>query len=199
MRALADRLATYPSTIYWHVGNRERLLVLLSDRVVAEVQTDDIVDLPWTEALPLFARRYRVVAQRHPAIARLFATELLVTQQVPDQHELLLRILSRGGFRGRSLVAAHNAWLGSLVGFVAVELCSEPRNTTADDDYEASIRALPASDYPTVAENLDALLGKAIGFRWRSGTTRPLDAAFDAALAVWISGLRALLVQGSSE
>ena len=195
MRTLASRLGTYPSTIYWHVGNREQLLVLLSDRVVAEVQTADVADLFWSEALPLFAHRYRVVAHRHPAIARLFATELLVTQPVPDQHELLLRILHRGGFRGPTLVAAHNAWLGSLVGWVAVELCSEPRTISPDDDYEASIRALPASDYPIVTENLDHLMGKAIGFRWKSGTAAPLDAAFEAAVAVWIDGLQALLAR----
>ena len=169
--------------------------MLLSDRVVSEVRTDDVADLVWTEALPEFARRYRVVAHRHPAIARLFATELLVTQPVPDQHELLLQILSRGGFRGRTLVAAHNAWLGSLVGWVAVELCSEPRTISPDDNYEQSIRELSPSDYPTVAENLDLLLGQAIGFRWHSGAVTPLDDAFEAAVTVWIAGLQALLDQ----
>jgi hypothetical protein len=112
---------------------------------------------------------------------------------VPDQHELLLRTLHRGGFRGSTLVGAHNAWLGSLVGWVAVELCSAPRTISLDDSYEASIRALPASHYPTVTENLDHLLGQAIGFRWKSGTEAPLDEAFEAALAVWIAGLHALL------
>jgi AcrR family transcriptional regulator len=197
MRALAERLETYPSTIYWHVGNREQLLVLLSDRVVAEVRTDDVAGLEWTEALPSFARRYRAVAHRHPAIARLFATELLVSQPVPDQHELLLQILSRGGFHGAALVAAHNAWLGSLVGWVAVELCAEPRATTPGDTYEASVRALSAVDYPIVTANLDDLLGQAIGFRWKSGTAAPLDAAFEAAVTVWIAGLQALLRGGS--
>lgn len=195
MRTLAARLETYPSTIYWHVGNREQLLVLLADRVATEIHAQDVADLPWTEALPLIARRYRVIAHRHPAIARLFATELLVTQPVPDQHELLLRILHRGGFRGPTLVAAHNAWLGSLTGWIAVELCSEPRTIRPDDDYEASIRALPASDYPTVADNLDLLLGQAIGFRWRSGTAAPLDTAFEAAVTVWMGGLHALLAR----
>lgn len=114
---------------------------------------------------------------------------------MPDQHELLLRILHDGGFRGATLVAAHNAWVGSLVGWVAVELCSEPRTISPDDNYEASIRALPASDYPTVTRNLDHLLGRAIGFRWKSGTEAPLDEAFEAAVTVWIGGLHALLAR----
>ena len=39
MRAVADRLGTYPATLYWHVGNRATLLAAVLDRVLSEMST----------------------------------------------------------------------------------------------------------------------------------------------------------------
>src|SRR5260370_41712619 len=33
MRALSERLGTFPATVYWHVGNRDELLLHVTDRV----------------------------------------------------------------------------------------------------------------------------------------------------------------------
>jgi AcrR family transcriptional regulator len=37
-RALAERLGTYPATLYWHVGNRSRLLAAIVDRALSELE-----------------------------------------------------------------------------------------------------------------------------------------------------------------
>jgi len=59
MRALADRLETYPATIYWHVGNRTEVLSAVGDMVLDEAMgaLPDPDALPWDEWLAGRSRR----------------------------------------------------------------------------------------------------------------------------------------------
>ena len=58
MRALAQRLETYPATIYWHVGSRTEVLTAVGDLVLLEAMAElpDASSTPWEEWLAEFAR-----------------------------------------------------------------------------------------------------------------------------------------------
>ena len=74
MRALAKEMGVFPATLYWHVGDRSRLLGLVERRWLDGVTVPD--DQPdWREWMHESARRYRAQAHKHPNIARLVTNE----------------------------------------------------------------------------------------------------------------------------
>ncbi len=105
-------------------------------------------------------------------------------------------VLTGAGFAGDDLVGAYNAFIGSMVGWVGVELIPDDPELGSDPiRMAAAVHDLPAADYPTVVANRDRLANQAIAFRWQGGAVNPLDAAFEFALATWIGGLRAQLAR----
>ena len=109
--------------------------------------------------------------------------------------EMILSVLERAGFRGPRLACAFNAFVGSLVGWVATELIRVDGDLGDDWEqcYEQQVRSLSGDEYPTIAGNLDEVADAVFSLRWHGGADRPLDASFSFALEVWLSGLRAQL------
>lgn len=200
MRALARRLGTYPATIYWHVGNRTEVLSAVSALVLDEVIAE-LPDLatPWDEWLIETARAYRGAMHVHPALATWGVTYFEARVSVPDFLERVVSVFSRAGFRGAELVGAYNAFVGSLIGWVGLELIADDPELGSDPErLQASLHELSPDDYPTVVANLEHLADRAIAFRWHGGVSNPLDDAFDFALTTWIEGLRQRLASRGS-
>ena len=125
------------------------------------------------------------------------ASRISKRASAPDALEVIVGVLARAGFRGDQLASAYNAFLGSLIGWVGVELIADDPELGSDpEQMEASVRELRADDHPTIVANLDHLANRAFAFRWRGGIGNPLDAAFDFAVATWLGGLRAQLATG---
>ena len=179
MRSLAERLGTYPATVYWHVGNRDQLLVALVDRVLAGMNVPDASRMGWQDWLASLAREYRRVMHRHPNVAGLAASQLLVSPPAMRLVEAVLGVLAGAGLKGQVLAGAYNAYVGSVVGWVSVELCAVPANSHQDwqDNFAQSVRSVRAEEYPVIAANLDHLAGTSIALRWQAGSQRPMDAA----------------------
>ena len=193
MRALAQRLGTHPATIYWHVGSRGEVLSRVSARVMDAAWADlpDPASAPWDEWIAEFARAYRRAMHSHPAMATWAVTHHEAKVRGSDDFERLLLALSGAGFRNARLSWAYSAFLGSLVGWVGVELIADdPELGTDPTQMEASVRTIRDGDRPVTAATVEHLANQAFGFRWEGGVTNPLDAAFDFALATWVDGLR---------
>lgn len=125
-RALAERLGTYPATLYWHVGNRSRLLAAMVDRGLGELELLDPGSVPWQQWLRDAAREYRKVLHRHPNLGPVVATQLTVSVPGVRLVEIVLSVLEGAGFAGEDLADAYNTFVGSLIGWVSMELCSSP-------------------------------------------------------------------------
>ena len=179
MRAVATRLDTYPATVYWHVGNRNQLLARAVDHALEQIEVPDPAVMPWRDWLAQVARAYRGVLHRHPNLAGLVASQLI------------LAVLNHAGFEGASLAHAYNTYVGSLVGWVSVELSADPGEAGEgwQEEFAATVRELPAAEYPTIAANVEHLADSIIALRWHGGAERPMDSSFEAALGAWLSGL----------
>jgi TetR/AcrR family tetracycline transcriptional repressor len=191
MRAVADRLGTYPATVYWHVGGRSQLLTAIVDRVLAEMVPPGPQVLDWRDWLREVAREYRRVLHAHPNTGQFVASVLTTGVTAPELMEGILNVLARAGFRGPRLASAYNVLVGSVVGWVSVELSAPPSDVEPgwQEGFEASLRDLSPEQFPTLAANRDHVVGNVIGLRWTGGSQVPLDAAFEMALDVWIAGL----------
>lgn len=190
-RALAERLGTYPATLYWHVGNRSQLLAAIVDRALGEVAVEPPGSLDWQEWLRRAARSYRVVIHRHPHLAPVVVSQLIVSAPATRLVETVLSVLDGAGFRGEALAHAFNTYVGSLVGWVSVELSAPPpeAGTSWQDAFASAVTALSPGEFPVIAANRDRLADAVFSLRWHGGAERPLDASFKWAVEAWISGL----------
>ena len=193
MRALAQRLDTYPATIYWHVGSRHAVLSGVNDLVLVGAFGDlpDPEGLEWADWLRALAHAFRGAMHEHPALAAFAVGHLEAGVAVPETLEALTLVLAQAGFRGPALTGAYNTYLGSLIGWVALELIPDDPEIGFDPEaMEASVRELPSEPYPTLDAQRELLADQAFAFRWHGGVSRPMDDAFAFALETWIGGLR---------
>ena len=192
MRAVADRLGTYPASLYWHVGNRDEILTRVHQLVMNEMDVPDPMSMRWDRWLARVAHEYRRAFHAHPNAAVL---ALYPVRTEPTFVEAMISALHRGGFTGATLADAFNTFTGSVAGWVAVELSAVA--DVPDDawrtDFEEALRNLSPAEFPTITANLCNLADQAFTLRWHTGSEKPLDASFDTALTVWLAGLRSLL------
>jgi TetR/AcrR family tetracycline transcriptional repressor len=172
MRSLANELGVFPATLYWHVGDRSRLLGLVEHRWIEQVVLpDDSTD--WREWMIEVGRRYRAHAFAHPNVARLATIERarnVDSLLIPDA---IVGKLIDLGF-DEDLVHAYNAVMGAVRGFVLLELAprSEP---DAESDVEGDLRNLDADRFPHITSHFERLADQALSLRWSNGVDRPRD------------------------
>jgi AcrR family transcriptional regulator len=111
MRMLAERLGVRAASLYWHIRNKEQLLGLLAEAIVAEVP-EPAADLPWRAQLEAFAADYRRVLQSHRDAARIV---IEAQPAVPRLYERLVRPLLAAGFAGGVAVDACHLVAGTYV------------------------------------------------------------------------------------
>ena len=193
MRNLARELGVYPTTLYWHAGNRDGLLSMAIGRALLEIEAPDDA-LPWDEWLSEFARRFRATLHLHPNVAPIVGTEM-VSSAVTEFAivEVILARLHHAGFRDDDLVDAYNVMFGCVIGFVSLELARLPEDSEWIDEMEVEIAQVRAEDYPVVAANAERMANKAFGMRWLPGPEVPLDRGFELMLRTVIGGLAANL------
>ncbi|MFJ8040252.1 TetR/AcrR family transcriptional regulator [Kitasatospora sp. NPDC096147] len=100
MRALGSRLKSAATAVYWHVKNKDDLLVLAGDLVWDEVRLPDLEAVCWREAAELMAGDLHAMFGRHPWLVQAFATHLFhgVGKARHDDHTLA--VYERAGFAG---------------------------------------------------------------------------------------------------
>lgn len=120
MRRLATTLDIQPSALYWHVANKQTLLGLLADRIIARAvpvgETGGWKEIVGNQA---YALRDALLAYRDGAevVSSTYALGLGADNAV----EALARSISRGGFGPRESTIAANTFLHFILGHVSHE------------------------------------------------------------------------------
>jgi AcrR family transcriptional regulator len=97
MRRLARALDTGASSLYVYVPNREGLLSLMFDRVIAEIELEPPDPSRWRAQLHSLLLRMHQALIAHPGIAALTLTDPATTETMLAFIENLLGILLAGG------------------------------------------------------------------------------------------------------
>ena len=194
MRDLARRLDVFPTAIYWHVPTRNHILADVAAEmfrnVVPKRRSKD-----WRTALRTTFLRFRQGMRRHPNVAPLIGTQMIGNASIDlGFAEGVLETLDRAGLAGDSLVAAYNAVVASLVGFVAQEFSPIPTDGTAQWQLDIRKRLIEADPkrYPVLTANLPDLANQAFILRWQNGSEAPLDASYKAYIEQVIAGIESL-------
>src|SRR5437763_8801259 len=111
MRTLAERMGVRAASLYWHIRDKEQLLGLLAEAILAEVP-EPPADLPWRGQLEAFATEYRRVLQSHRDAARIV---LEAQPTAPRLYERLVGTLLSAGFEGGAAVDACHLIAGTYV------------------------------------------------------------------------------------
>lgn len=190
LRNIARTLNVYPTAVYWHIQNRDELLGR-----VAAYAIRDIVPPPasksWQHWLREFFQRYRRAVMRHPNVAPLIGAQLLSNAGLqPDMIEALLKTLEDAGFEGDRLVDAYNVVLGSMVGFITVELAALPTENSDEwvQRHRKRISTLDVMAYPRLARSLPNLANRSFILRWSNGTTVPMHSSYEMLVDTIILG-----------
>jgi AcrR family transcriptional regulator len=201
LRGVAKSLGVYPTAVYWYVDSKDKLL---AEAVALAFQPEEPPNpaADWRSDIRQLFRRWRAAIRRHPNIAPAVGSQLASNTDV--QFELVERILndlSRAGFEGAALVGAYNAVIASVVGFVAQEFASIPREDLANFQGQIKDRLLSVNPkaYPLLAANVPLLANRAFILRWQNGADAPLEDSFEFYIDIVIGGLSAALAASKAK
>lgn len=130
MRAVARELGVAPNALYSHVPDKDGLVDLLIDALLADIPLPSR-RAPWDGTIVKLMSDSRAVLSRHQALLPQFMSRQTTGPNALGLGEALLSQLARGGVEGVAAVTALRILLVYTLGFVAMEL---PRARDADPD-----------------------------------------------------------------
>lgn len=103
MRKLGQRLGSAATAMYWHVGNKENLLVLAADQVWAEVRLPDVPTVGWRAAARELMYAARELCDRHRWLVRVITTYAGYSEGMARFQERAYETFEAAGFRDADL------------------------------------------------------------------------------------------------
>jgi AcrR family transcriptional regulator len=185
MRDVAVELGTGVSAIYWHVANKEQLIQLILDRVIAELPQPEPDPERWQEQLKQAARDSRALMQRYPGIAQLSFGRVPLGPNAIRHIEWHLSVLRAGGLPNRVAALAGDLIFLYVGGFAYEESLGMATPTEEAsfheflDEMRAYLASLPADSFPNIVELADEL------------TAGGPDERFEFGIEVLVGGLAA--------
>ncbi|MFL6122220.1 TetR/AcrR family transcriptional regulator [Actinophytocola sp.] len=106
MRQLGGRLGSAATTIYWHVKNKDELIVLAADALWAEVDLPDLTKTDWRTAATQMAGDLYAMILRHPWLMPAMSSHLLYGPGKARHDDHLLAVYETAGFTGHTAAEA---------------------------------------------------------------------------------------------
>lgn len=187
MRRLGTKLNAGATSVYWHVGNKDELLELAIDHVLAELTAPDPGG--WRAAAEGYARSLRAVIVRHPWTVTLFGSRPMLGPNALRSLDRVLGIFEHAGFKGQDLEYAQAVLVDYVIGAAGSEASwlANQKGVTAGD-WMASLRPYMdqvAQDFPRLATHL--------GNVWSQSEAEVLEDRFTFGLACVLDGIAARL------
>ena len=151
MRVLGRQLGVEAMSLYHHVANKDDLLDGMVDMVIGEIDLPAL-DTDWREAMWVRAASARAVFARHPWAARLIDSRVRGGPGRLRYFEAVIGVLRRAGFTVELAVRAFSLIDSYIYGFGRQSLAMASGDSGAAQAAEAFLRALPAEEYPSLAE-----------------------------------------------
>lgn len=157
MRRLGQELGAGTTSVYWHVKDKDQLLDLMLDEVLAEIGREVDTSGDWRHLLRSVAERFRAVLVRHRHITPLLGERPTLGPGSIGGLELLFSSLLEAGFTPREAVLASQAVISFGSGWAVFE-CRQTYapaikgRTQADVEAEVAgmMALLPADRYPAL-------------------------------------------------
>lgn len=171
VRTLADALGVGTMTLYWYVRNKDEVLELLADRLLAGVIPPG-ADGDWQDAVRSMASGVRQALLRHPRAVPLLASRGSLGPSGLALAEASLAALEAAGFRPDEAAGAYLTVSVYVTGFCLWETGIGAASATAGQSASTANRAplLPPERYPHVVASAPWLsFGRASDERFAFG------------------------------
>ncbi|MET8353877.1 MULTISPECIES: TetR/AcrR family transcriptional regulator C-terminal domain-containing protein [unclassified Micromonospora] len=164
MRALGKRLDSAATAMYWHVKNKDNLVLLATDRVWGELTLPDLDAVDWRTAATAMAVDLYEMFTRHPWLVQAFAAHVLYGEGKARHDDHTLAVYEAAGFRGAQADQAASTVftyaLGNAAGAAATASLTRKLardDTTAEEQFQdAMTRAQEiAMRYPRLRARLE--------------------------------------------
>jgi AcrR family transcriptional regulator len=174
MRRLASELGTAVTSIYWHVGNRDALVDLMVDRLLADMRDVTVGGRTPRARITSLCRQWRDRLWDHPHLIALAHERNKTLAMFQPMQAALARELHAVGLRGKDAAVAIHGLQLHVVSSVVIERTAQRGPTTDATDPTAwpaitddpeLIAALSAQvDYRAAFDiGLEALLDRFLG------------------------------------
>ncbi|WKX71267.1 TetR/AcrR family transcriptional regulator [Streptomyces sp. XD-27] len=100
MRALGKRLGTVATAVYWHVKNKDDLVLLVGDHVWNEIELPDLDAVDWRAAATSMATGLHAMLIRHPWLVQAFGSYVLYGPGKSRHDDHSLAVYEKAGFVG---------------------------------------------------------------------------------------------------
>ncbi|MFI9805183.1 TetR/AcrR family transcriptional regulator [Streptomyces sp. NPDC052301] len=187
MRSLGKRLGAAATAVYWHVKNKDALLLTAADRVWQEIELPPLDPTDWRGVATAMADRLHTMLVRHPWLVQAIGSHLLYGTGKARYDDHLLGVFETAGFGAEEADRAAGAVvtyvLGNALGASAVASLARKARRGGGDAGEQFGETLAkaaeaARPFPRLRARLDT----------------PVATAYaDAADGTYAVGLRALL------
>ena len=147
MRAVGARLGAAAMSLYRHVPNKDALLELMADRVLAELPYPQPAG-DWHTEIHAFYMRFHDLLLEHPAVAHVMIEMALAGPELSLRGENLLTCILGAGFDEPTAAQMISAFTWHTVGG---SLYAIARRNPAHEDRDVRLRSLPAEQFPSVA------------------------------------------------
>ncbi|MFF4338507.1 TetR/AcrR family transcriptional regulator [Kitasatospora sp. NPDC001540] len=181
MRKVAAEVGAQAASLYWHVRNKEEILDLLGDAIIADAEVPPRTG-DWRTQYLEYGRRYRALLLAKRDAAKVVAGRLTTGPRVLAVLEDQLDRLREAGFTDADAAMASYLLSAYVQGFVlqeqsplsATEAAGAGRGRAAREAGDL-FRALPAEDYPNLVALADDLTDPDMDTRFEFGLQRIAD------------------------
>ncbi|MCG5215267.1 TetR/AcrR family transcriptional regulator C-terminal domain-containing protein [Streptosporangium soli] len=165
MRSLGRRLGAAATAVYWHVKNKDDILLLAGDHVWDEVETPDLAAVDWRTAATRMAASLHAMFVRHPWLVQALGSYLLYGPRKARHDEHSLAVFEAAGFRDaaadRAAAAVFTYVLGNVLGTSALDSLTKRLNRTGKNAEELIGEAMTqareiAMGFPRLRIRVDA-------------------------------------------
>jgi AcrR family transcriptional regulator len=157
MRRLGQELGAGATSIYWHVRDKDQLIDLVLDEILAEVELREDPAWTWRERAANVAREFRAVLRRHPNLAAVFGSRISIGPNTLRGIEHMLAVLRSAGFAGTDLTLAFSAVLNFAMGTGIMEsrgLTGPETEGKSEEEVQqmfvGMLASLPEDEYPNL-------------------------------------------------
>lgn len=100
MRALGNRLNSAATAMYWHVKNKDNLVLLTTDQVWSELTLPDLDAVDWRTAATAMATDLYAMFTRHPWLVQVFTAHVVYGEGKARHDDHSLAVYESAGFTG---------------------------------------------------------------------------------------------------
>jgi AcrR family transcriptional regulator len=189
MRSLGKRLGTVATAVYWHVKNKDELVLLAGDRVWDEIELPGLDQVEWRAAAVSMAHGLYAMLGRHPWLVQAFGSYLFFGPGKARHDDHTLAVYEKAGFVGpdadRAAAGVFTFVLGNVLGASATaSLTRRLAREGGDPDELIKETIARAAEVAETFPRLRARLNTAA-----AGYNQAPEATFDHGLNALLNGL----------